>query len=111
MTNEAWQVVAELEQPARAGFDFDGSDGIAAAVRVLNLSDMVVDQLALAIRVALGRVAERDQHGAVRLILSTKASPLRTGDELQSWGFFLVEKPPHETASHRIEVFLYPDGG
>jgi hypothetical protein len=110
MINEAWQVVAELEQPARAGFDFDGSDGMAAAVRVLNLSDIVVDQLALAIRVALGRVVERDEHEAVRLILSTKASPLCTGDELQSWGFFLVEKPPHKTASHRIEIFLYPDG-
>lgn len=110
MTTDQWQVVAELEQPAGAGLHLGGSVGIAEAMRLLNVPERVVEQLQTAVRAALGRVAERDAQGAIRLILATKAvAP--NHDEGQSWGFFLIEKPPHETVWHRIEVFLYPEGG
>ena len=111
MTTDQWQVVAEQEQPAGAGLDPGGNAGIAEAARLLNVPDRVVDQIQTAVRAALGRIAEREAQGPIRLTLATKAVAPHHDEAGQSWGFFLIEKPPPETASHRIEVFLYPDGG
>lgn len=111
MTTDQWQVVAEQEHPAGAGLDPGGNMGIAEAARLLHVPDRVVDQLQTAVRAAIWRIAERDAQGTIRLTLATKAAAPDHHEARQSWGFFLIEKPPHETTSHRIEVFLYPDGG
>lgn len=78
---------------------------------MLHVPERVLDQLQAAVRAALGRIAERDAQGSVRLTLTAKAVAPDHDEVCQSWGFFLIERPPHETASHRIEVFVYPDGG
>lgn len=111
MTTDQWQVVAEQEQSAGAGLDVGGNAGIAEAARRLHVPERVLDQLQVAVRAAVGRIAERDAQSAIRLTLATKAVAPDHEEVCQSWGFFLIEKPPHDTASHQIEVFLYPDGG
>lgn len=106
MSTEVWRVVTDVRQAATVTLDFDAPGGLGETAQQLHLPDTLVTQLQQAIGAALRRVAERDQHG--QLIVSARAS-VEDGRAGQSWGFFLVEQPPHEAQPHCIEVFIYQE--
>jgi hypothetical protein len=111
MTAQAWQVLIELEQPAKAESIVGSIGGIAELVRTLALSNTVVEQIQREVSSALQRVAERCAQQLVRLTVSAKMVEASSTARRSSWGFFLVEKPATEVEPHRIEVFLYQDTG
>lgn len=112
MFTEVWRVLTDGEQADQILSAFNTSGGLGETVRRLQLPDTLVGQLRQAIEAALRRAMERDPQA--QLVVSAKIASSHGGGAGQSWGFFLVEKPPHEGQPHRIEAFLYrerpPDG-
>jgi hypothetical protein len=107
MSTEVWRVVADAEQAEQVKRAFLAPGGLADTAQRLHLPNALIGQIQEAIGAALHRAAERDPHG--QIVVSARASSSEGGGVGQSWGFFLVERPPHEAQPHFIEVFLYPD--
>jgi hypothetical protein len=107
MTEQAWTVLTELEQPATDGHDFARGEALAAIMGALDLPDTLVNHMSLAVSIALQHALERGNRGTVRLTVLTQPTANTRNGTHGGWGFFLVEKPPDEARPEQIELFLF----
>lgn len=113
----AWRILAELNLPLRPDLAGVAAPWLRETLRLLNLSADLSDRVVSTAGEALARAARPDAAppapAVTWLCLRVCVPPeALKGNSGQHWGFFHIAKADaSDEGCHRIELYLYLEGG
>lgn len=111
MSDSAWRVLAEFVEGDDGGGG-DAAQGIAAAVRGLDLPPVHLELLTRAAASAVLWARQGHSPNSPVAVRVLARGGERSGRRpYAGWGFFLIERAAEGVAPPRIDVHLYPGEG